>query len=162
TGASNWSQLLLAAILVALVGGAFWLKTRPQPASSDPTHLESTEEILARGTREHMAGSYDAAVELYHQVLQRDPGHPQAHYNLGQIYNTRAQYAQAQWEYEAALKADPQFLDARLNLGVVLYRQQQFAAAAAQFRQVLQVAPQHPLALFDLGITLIELGQPDQ
>jgi Tfp pilus assembly protein PilF len=56
-------------------------------------------------------------MELYHKVLQRDPGHAAAHYNLGQIYTARKQFAPAQWEYEAALKADPQSVDARLNLG---------------------------------------------
>ena len=52
----NWSQFLLAAILVALVGGAFWLKTRPKPAISGAVRLESTESLLARGIQEHNAG----------------------------------------------------------------------------------------------------------
>jgi len=37
-GRSKWSPLFLPMILVALVGGAYWLKTRPKPAVS-PTPL---------------------------------------------------------------------------------------------------------------------------
>jgi len=162
-----WSHLLLAAILVAVVGGAFWLKSRPALSlpklfGGDAARQETTEALLARGIQAHTAGSYDAAIELYHKVLQRDPSHHQAHYNIAQIYNVRGQYAKAQWEYEAALKAEPKFLDARLNLGVVLYRQRQFAAAAEAFREVLKDSPKHSLALFNLGAALLEQGQTDQ
>src|SRR5438093_1218279 len=145
----RWSHLLLGVLLVALVGGAFWLKsTRTPVATSTPAGTtpraapgESTQALLARGIREHNAGANDAAMELYHRVLQREPGHAQAHYNLGQIYNTRGEYAKAQWEYEATLKAEPESVNARLNLGVVLHRQGQFARAAQEFRQVLQIYP---------------------
>ena len=57
----NWSHLLLGGILVALVGGAFWLKTRTKPATTRAPRLESTEALLARAIREHAAGSYDTA-----------------------------------------------------------------------------------------------------
>ena len=42
-----WSQLLLAAILVILVGGAFWLKNRPKPAITGAAgqSQESTESL---------------------------------------------------------------------------------------------------------------------
>src|SRR5437867_5378126 len=97
------NYLLLGVLLVALVGGAFWLKTRQTPVVAGRTQTESTDTLLVRGIREHNAGAYDAAMELYHKVLQRNPGHPQAHYNLGQIYNARGEYSKAQWEYEATL-----------------------------------------------------------
>jgi len=162
-----WSHLLLAAILVAIVAGAFWLKTKPTLSlpkliGTDAARQETMEALLARGIQAHIAGSLDAALDLYHKVLQRDPSHPQAHYNIAQIHNARGQHAQAQWEYEAALKADPKFLDARLNLGVVLYRQQRFAEAAEAFQEVLKASPRHLLALFDMGVTLLEQGQADQ
>ena len=116
----RWSHLVLGVLLVALVGGAFWLKstrtpvTRSTAPATSPaaTPGESTQALLARGIREHNAGANDAAMELYHRVLQREPGHAQAHYNLGQIYNTRGEYAKAQWEYEATLKAEPESVNA--------------------------------------------------
>ena len=131
----NWSHLLLAAILVGLVGGAFWLKARPKLAISGAARQESVQALLARGIHAHHAQQYDTALETYRKVLERDPANPHAHYNIAQIYNARGQYAEAQREYEAALRADPKFLDARLNLGVAQYRQRQFAAAAHTFRQ---------------------------
>ena len=160
--APRWSHLVLAGVLVALVGGAFWLKSRPKAALSGAARAESTESLLARGIQAHNAGSLDAAMDLYFKVLQREPAHPQAHYNIAQIYNARGQNAKAQWEYEAALKAEPQSVNARLNLGVVLYRQRQFAAAAQEFRKVLEASPKNALARFNLGITVLELGQTDE
>ncbi len=132
TRAPTWSQLLLAAVLVGLVGGAFWLKTRSKLAPSkvatvETVRQESSEALLALGIRQHNDQQYDATLELYRKILQRDLAQPQAHYNIAQIDNLRGQNVEAQREYEAALRAHPQFLDARLNLGVVLYRQRKFA-----------------------------------
>jgi len=158
-----WSQLLLAAVLVSLVGGAFWLKTRPKPAITTVTpSRESTDALLALGVRLHTAKNYDGALEAYRKILEQEPAHPKAHYNIGQIYNVQGRNAEAQREYEAALRSDPTFLDARLNLGVVLYRQGQFSAAAEAFRHVLRTSPRHPLALFNLGISYLALRQADQ
>jgi len=58
------SQLLLAAILVAFVGGAFWLKTRPKVPITAGAPQDSADTLLAQGMREHAAGSYDAAMDL--------------------------------------------------------------------------------------------------
>ena len=163
---SGLKHLLVPALLAALVGVAYWLRTRPgtapAPMTTGATSTESTQALLARGIRAHDAGAPDAAMDLYHKVLEREPANATAHYNIAQIYNARGPYAQAQWEYEAALKSDPKFVDARINLGVVLYRLHQFPAAAAEFQQVLDAAPRHPQALFNLGTTLIEMGQADQ
>jgi len=158
----SWSQLLLAAVLVGLVGGAYWLKVRPTPTPSGSTTQGSTDSLLALGIRLQQIRQYDGALAAYKQVLQRAPASPHAHYNIAQISNDRGQYAEARAEYEAALRADPQFLDARLNLGVVLYRQRQFTAAVEAFRQVLQASPTHPMGLFNLGVTLIEMGRTDE
>lgn len=170
TGSSKvpaWSHLLLAGVLVTIVAGAFWLKSRPALSlpklfANDATGQEPVEALLARGVKEHNAGSLDAAMDLYFKVLKRDPSNSQAHYNIAQIYNVRGQLAEAQWEYEATLKANPKALDARLNLGVVLYRQRQFDAAAEAFREVLKTSPKHSLALFNLGVTLFEQGHADK
>lgn len=167
---TSWGQLLLAALLVSLVSGAYWLKVRPTPpppqsretAPSGAASQGLTDSLLTLGIRLQQIRQYDRALTTYKQVLQRNPTNPHAHYNIAQIYNERGQYAEAQREYEAVLRADPQFLDARLNLGVVLYRQRQFTAAAEAFRQVLQASPTHPMGLFNLGVTLLELGQVDE
>src|SRR2546427_6487694 len=161
---SSLKSLLVPPLLAALVGVAYWVKTRPGTTAAPITtaSAESTQALLARGIREQDAGALDASMDTYHKVLQREPANGAAHYNIAQIYNARGQYAQAQWEYEAALKADPKFVDARINLGVVLYRLRQFPAAAAEFQHVLDAAPRHPQALFNLGTTLIEMGQAEQ
>jgi Tfp pilus assembly protein PilF len=162
----NLGYLLLGAVLVLIVVGAFWIKTRSTPVpSATPkatTAGESTASLLARGIREHTAGRLDVALDLYRKVLEQDPANPHAHYNLGQIYNTRGEYAKAQWEYEATLKSEPQSTNARLNLGVVLYRQRKFAEAAEEFRKVVEASPRDAVAMADLGISLLDLGRTDE
>jgi hypothetical protein len=74
---ANWKHIVLAGVLVVLVAGAFWLKTRPKPAATGipqkkASGTESTQ-ALQRGIREHNAGAYDAALNLYYKVLQREP-----------------------------------------------------------------------------------------
>lgn len=51
----SWSQILLAAVLVALVGGAFWLKSRPKIPIGATAGLESVSSILAQGIQAHNA-----------------------------------------------------------------------------------------------------------
>ncbi len=157
-----WGQILLAAVLVALVGGAFWLKSRPKIPIGATTGLESVSSILAQGIQAHNAQQYEQAVELYHHVLAQDPGHAVAHYNLGQIYTVQGQPTKAQREYEAALRTDPSHLDSWINLGVALYQQRRFQEAAEASRHALQLSPRHPMALFNLGVTLLEMGRTDQ
>ena len=99
----NWKYLFPVAIVVVLIVGAYWLKIRTKPPATNITKretsaTESTLALLQRGMREHNAGAYDAAMDLYHKVLQREPGNASAHYNLGQIFNAREEYAKAQWE----------------------------------------------------------------
>src|SRR3990172_6936255 len=79
----SWSRLLLPAILVAIVAGAYWLKVRPISALSGGQ--ESTDALLARGVSLHAAQQYDAALEAYRKILEREPTHHRAHYNIGQI-----------------------------------------------------------------------------
>lgn len=160
-----WGYVLAIALLVGLVAGAYWFKTGPavRLTGGGPVAVpESSQTLLARGIGEHNAGNLDLALDLNRKVLQRDPAHAQAHYNIAQIHMARDRPAQAQSEYEAALKAAPDFLDARVNLGAALYRQRRFAEAVREFEQAVQAAPNHPLALFDLGITVLELGRLDE
>jgi tetratricopeptide (TPR) repeat protein len=152
-------RFILPALLVGVVLVSYWLKSRPTLVVGGAASAESIEALLARGVQAQNAGSFDIAMDLYRQVIQKEPGNHQAHYNIGQIYNARNQNTEARREYEAALKTDPNFLNARLNLGVMFYRERQFGAAADAFREVLRADPNHAQALFDLGISLLELGQ---
>jgi tetratricopeptide (TPR) repeat protein len=155
-----WRPLVLPLLLVALVGGAFVVKSQP----SLPAFLrsESAEQTLARAINEQNAGALDAAIPLYEKVIQRQPTNLPAHYNLGLIYSGRGEWAKAQAEFEAALRTDPKYIDALINLGIAQYRQRRFEAAAQAFRQAVAVAPKNFQALFDLGITLVAMGQPEE
>jgi tetratricopeptide (TPR) repeat protein len=152
-------RFILPALLVGTVLVSYWLKIQPAQNPGGVASADSAAGLLARGIQAQNAGSFDVAMDFYRQVLKKEPGHHQAHYNIGQIYNARNQNTEARREYEAALKTDPNFLNARLNLGVMLYRERQFGAAADAFREVLRADPKHAQAQFNLGISLLELGQ---
>ena len=82
---STWKQFLLPVLLVSLVCGAYWLKVRPSSALTHVVGRESTDTLLALGISLHNAKQYDDALAAYKRVLQLDPIHPQAHYNLARI-----------------------------------------------------------------------------
>ncbi|HYB42470.1 MAG TPA: tetratricopeptide repeat protein, partial [Candidatus Methylomirabilis sp.] len=155
--APAWAYVVFALLVAGVAAGGYWLKSSPPSAFGGPP--ETVQRLLARGIAAHAAGSYDSALALYGQVIQREPGNARAHFNTAQIHLVREQYEMAESSYRAALDADPDFAGARMNLGVALYKQRKFAPAAEQFRRVVQASPDDPLGLFNLGISVLELGQ---
>ena len=60
------------------------------------------------------------AQEAYERVVELDPGHADAHVNLGRILHEQKAPAAAEKHYRAALEADPEHETAAFNLGVAL------------------------------------------
>lgn len=55
----------------------------------------------------------DKAIAAFNRALEIDPYHPNAHYNLGLIYQDRGDWESARQMFEDALRADPMDIDAR-------------------------------------------------
>ncbi len=105
---------------------------------------------------------YDAALDLeaadpgqavaaYREVLARDPGHAEAHLNLGRLLHEEGALSEAESHYRAALAADPSSARASYNLGVALEDLGRPAAAADAYRAALRLDPDLAVAHFNLS-----------
>ena len=63
--------LILPALLVGTVLVSYWLKIQPAQNPGGAASADSAAGLLARGIEAHNAGSLDAALALYRQVLQQ-------------------------------------------------------------------------------------------
>jgi tetratricopeptide (TPR) repeat protein len=59
----------------------------------------------------------DKAIDAYERALALDPTYPNAHYNLGLIYEDRGDWTNARRMFEQALKVNPADKDAKMLLG---------------------------------------------
>lgn len=58
----------------------------------------------------------DKAIAAFQRALEIDPVHPNAHYNLGLIYEDRRDWANARRMFQQALQTNPADKDARMLL----------------------------------------------
>jgi Tfp pilus assembly protein PilF len=97
------------------------------------------------------------AEHLFREVLQEDPQHASAHYNLGAIlFEHRQDIDGAKREYRAAIKCNPQLADAYCNLGSILgdHGRQDIDGAEREYRAAITCDPQHAKAHYNLGFLL--------
>lgn len=157
---SRWSQLLLAAILVGLVGGAFWLKTRAKPTVSQVAS-EPTETLLARGISRHTARQDDAVLEVSRQILKDSPRHPLALFNLGVTLLESGRADEAIRWLTAARREDPTRADTHYYLGMALLRQRRLDEARESLRKALDLEPRHAGAHIALAKVYLARGERD-
>lgn len=104
------------------------------------------------------AVSLKQAVEAYRKALELDPGHAEAHVNLGRLQHETGRLDDAEGHYRQALAVRPDHPTARFNLGVALEDRGRAQAAVAAYQEALQVDPQLAAAHFNLARLLEAAG----
>jgi tetratricopeptide (TPR) repeat protein len=107
----------------------------------------------------HQQGDLAQAEQLYRQVIKADPGHADAHANLGVALLTAGRKQEALACFRQALRSNPQHFYAHNNLGNALMEQGQMADAVACFRQALRINPNYANAHYNLGNILKDQGR---
>ncbi len=79
--------------------------------------------------------------------------------NLGNLYTSLGQPAEAERYFRLALRIDDLFFPAKVNLAVLLSGQGRGAEAAQLLREVVAAYPDNGDARYSLGLQLVELGQ---
>lgn len=116
-------------------------------------------QIFAEAVQHHQAGRFGNAIALYQMVLEREPGHAEAHSNLGIALQAQGRLEEAIACQRRAIAAKPAWADAHRNLGIVLEQQGQPDEAVACYRQAIKLRPSYAEAHGNLGRLLEELGQ---
>lgn len=91
------------------------------------------------------------AKRAYGEALALDPGHADAHLNLGRLLHEEGLVAEAERHYRAAVAADDTNGRAFYNLGVVLEDQGRHVEAVDAYEEALALDPDLAVAHFNLS-----------
>lgn len=122
----------------------------------------TVEQAMAQARPLHDAGQLESAERLYRQVLEAQPGHPDALHLLGRIAVQCGQHEAALTLIGDAVSARPADPEIRYSLGVAQRHAGQIEAAIQTLRGVLQASPNHANARNSLGDALQAAGRIDE
>ena len=125
------------------------------------TAPESTANLLQRAVSLHQQGRFDAAAELYAQVLQRDPRQFDALHLSGVMAKQRGDARSAKALIEQAIAIDGGNARAHANLGAALSALGETEAALLSYERALAIDPAYALAHSNRGNALRTLGRLD-
>jgi tetratricopeptide (TPR) repeat protein len=127
--------------------------------SNRPATTRNAKQLLAQGNQCMARGAYPEAIEVFNDLLERDPHHAIALNNIGTALSKLGRYQDAENCYRSAIRVRPDFVDAYNNLGMVLRWQGHFVDSERSLRQALKLNPSQMDARINLGITLMMLSR---
>ena len=133
---------------------------RPGPvdsAEADPSRQAREEYEIARGLE---ARHPLAAIVTYRKALRIDPHLRDAHYRVGLLFNTRAQWAESVKEFSAEVSHHPDHLDAARELGMALARAGEHDRARRQLEGLTRRFPRDGRYWHALAFAHIQANRP--
>lgn len=88
-------------------------------------------------------GDFDAAFEIYRDLILRDPDYADAYFDMGMIYLEQDSFARAYDNFNIAIKVDPIFVKAYLYRGIASEKMGNLEAALKDFRQASGMSPEY-------------------
>ena len=104
-------------------------------------------------------GDLPAVVNCCHRVLELDPGHGGAQYNLAVALQQMGRLAEAEGVFRTFLTSQPRHAMARAGLGAVLSALGRVNEAVDQYREAAALRPRDAQLRFNLGVALDRLGR---
>jgi tetratricopeptide (TPR) repeat protein len=126
-----------------------------------PAKMATIAEALNQAVQHHQAGRFDAAADLYRQILEVEPKNFNALHLLGLTERVSGRLAQAAALMRSALELEPHFAEVANNLGNVLQALQDDDAAVRCYRRSLALNPGFAPAMMGLGGMRAARGGPD-
>lgn len=105
-------------------------------------------------------GEKNRAIELYEQILAREPGYAPAYINLGTLHFHLRQYRRAEELYRRATELDPRYVLAFFDLGNVLDELQRSDESIAAYLRAVELAPRYADAHYNLALAFERKGEP--
>src|ERR1022692_546526 len=124
--------------------------------------LAAISEALTIAIEHHQGGRLQAAEQIYRQILQVEPNHPDALHLLGVIAFTVGKPEIAIEHIGRALQLKPDFAEAHYNLANALKDQGKRDEAVACYRRALALKPDFAEAHNNLGLALSDQGKLDE
>ena len=106
------------------------------------TRLRQTPEMFVALGLAHL-GNYDLSVasDSFRDALRLDPNYPDAHYNMGVVYQQQERYELAEASYRQTIMLQPERVEAYMNMAIVQTRLGKFENALTNFQNFIATAP---------------------
>lgn len=138
-------------------------ETAGKASALDPAERRRTvSSLLATATRADQAGDTRAARRAYERILQIEPSHSQANYQLAVIADNDARFDDAERHYQVLLRKTPQNPDLLASLGWSYLLQGRYDESERTLRDALSIDPRHRTAQYNLGWLYGTLGDYDR
>jgi uncharacterized protein (TIGR02466 family) len=108
----------------------------------------------------HKEGNLCKAEQIYRAILEKQPKHTDAYYNLGVIMHTLGKLKEAEKYFQKAIELKPDFAEAYNNLGSSLFELGMSNEAEISFRKAIELKPDFAEGYLNLGFALYKLDQP--
>jgi tetratricopeptide (TPR) repeat protein len=138
--------------------------SQPQPGGQTPPRptLDDLQSIFDQALAFHRAGLLAEAEQLYHRVLEHQPGSFDCQHLLGVISYQRGDCLAAVRQIDAALKINSRVADAHLNRGNALKKLKRFDEALASYDKAIAIKGREPALLNCRGSVLRDLRRLDE
>lgn len=148
--------LLLATVVLYSCGGTKSATTSRSDASgmTDAQRAEVTY-IFFNANKEKLLGNYGTAIDLFGEVVRKDPQNAAAQYELANVYMLQKKYADALFFAKSSYKLDPENIWYARQYAEVLQRNNRFKEAAEIQQQVIRLQPEDEEAYLELAATWI-------
>ena len=115
--------------------------------------------LLQSAAQANRAGNTDRLKKALENILEIDPDHANATYNLGILYRDRDDIFNAEVHLRRAIKLDPHMVDAYQGLADVLFGAKHLLPAAKVYEDALERAPNRLPLLLNLAKTRMMLKE---
>jgi predicted O-linked N-acetylglucosamine transferase (SPINDLY family) len=119
----------------------------------------SIPDALQAAITHHQAGRLLEAEALYRQILEVQPGHPDALNNLGNVLQEQGKFEEALAQYRQAVALRPDSAETHNNMAGALYAQGKLEEAATCYQQALAIRADYVAACLWLGKVRQEQGR---
>lgn len=117
---------------------------------------------MAQARELEQAGQVDRAMNLFREILRRDPDNLEAHFGLGSLYEKIGQHLQALEQFEMAKRVDPENVDAAVRHAKAMATLGRYDAAERDLRRAARIDPNRPEVFTTLGMIGVRRGLYEQ
>lgn len=144
-------------IALMLAGGLLTATLSAQEMAS--VAAPATEALFNDGVKAYNSGSYSKAINLFTEVLARDPEHLNAYLQRGFCHSLQRDYEQAVSDFTEVIRRKPDHLWAFTSRGSALGKWGKQDMAIQDFNRVLELDPRNQEAFNNRGWALKAQGK---
>ena len=105
-------------------------------------------------------GDYDAALEMFKEVLRQNPVATDALVGIGDICLIKKEWNKAEPVFARAVKLEPRNFEAQFGHGVSLQMMKKYIDAVRAYHRALTITPEDVGANTNIATTYLQMGRP--